>query len=551
MKIIYSIILLTILRITPAEAQDFTKEIQIENNEYWYGFAVNEGEKMPFTEGYKADLNGNTFKNQASPLLLSSNGRYIWSEEPFAFKMEKGHIILSNTMSEIKTGKNGSSLRDAYAFVSGHFFPTQKKTPDISLFLNPQYNTWIELIYDQNQKDILQYARDILKNGFPPGVLMIDDNWAPYYGRFEFRKDRFPNAKAMVEELHELGFKVMLWVCPFISPDSEAGRSMMNNKLVVMDNGGNQNIEWEKTVKPAIVQWWNGFSMVMDFTNPKALQWFQQQLDSMVEEYGIDGFKFDAGDAHYYAGNITTYKRVNPNEHTRLWGEFGLKYPLNEYRAMWKMGGAPIVERLRDKEHTWEDLQKLIPHITAAGLLGYPFTCPDMIGGGSFESFINAKSDQLDQKLIVRSAQCHALMPMMQFSAAPWRILDGQHLEAVKKAIEIRESFLPEILSLQQNSAKTGMPIVTHMEFMFPDQGFSHCKDQFMLGENVLVAPVVTENNTRMVHLPKGVWIDYKGMERKGGQKYEYTAKIDEIIWFRRIDLNQADKLARRKSPKR
>lgn len=78
--------------------------------------------------------------------------------------------------------------------------------------------------------------------------------------------------------------------------------------------------------------------------------------------------------------------------------------------------------QLRDKAHNWQDLQTWVPNLVAAGLLGYQFTCPDMIGGGEFTSFIdNAK---LDQDLFVRSAQIHALMPMMQFSASPWRVLD-------------------------------------------------------------------------------------------------------------------------------
>jgi hypothetical protein len=78
-----------------------------------------------------------------------------------------------------------------------------------------------------------------------------------------------------------------------------------------------------------------------------------------------------------------SFAPATPNEQSRLWGEIGLSFPLNEYRAMWKMGGEPLVERLRDKQHTWTDLQKLIPHITTAGLLGYQFTCPDMMAAVS------------------------------------------------------------------------------------------------------------------------------------------------------------------------
>ena len=52
-----------------------------------------------------------------------------------------------------------------------------------------------------------------------------------------------------------------------------------------------------------------------------------------------------AGDADFYPPDAVSFKKVTPNEHSRLWGEIGLNYPLNEYRAMWKMGGEPLVQR--------------------------------------------------------------------------------------------------------------------------------------------------------------------------------------------------------------
>ena len=520
---------------TSKSQSDTYQVIDIEQNELWYGAAVNEGEKMPFKNGYKANLNGNAYGNQASPLLVSNKGRYIWSEGPFAFEFKDNQIIITENSEPFFLEKNGNTLKEAYLGASSKYFPPKNKLPELLLFSSPQYNTWIELIYNQNQTDILDYAHQIIDNGFPPGVLMIDDNWAPYYGRFEFRKDRFPDAKAMVDELHGLGFKVMLWISPFIRPDSEEARLLMKNKWVVMDNQGNEELSWDDAAKPAIVQWWNGFSLVMDFTNPEALAWFQEQLDFLMEEYGIDGFKLDAGDPEYYTGNVVSYRDVSSNEHARLWGELGLKYPLNEYRAMWKMGNEPLVERLRDKHHTWEDIQKLIPHITTAGLLGYPFSCPDMIGGGDYSSFIDVDSDKLDPKLIVRSAQCHALMPMMQFSVAPWRILDEEHFSAVKKAVDLRQKFVPEILKLAENSAKTGLPIVSNMEFIFPDEGFSDCKDQFMLGQDILVAPVITIEDRREVRFPKGSWTDSNGKVIEGGQTITYDVPLDQLLWFKRV----------------
>jgi alpha-glucosidase len=506
------------------------KRIPVMSGEKWYGAAVNEGDKMPFKEGYSLNLNGDTKGNQASPLILSNKGRYITSNSPFAFRITVNEIIVSDFTDSLYVETPGTTLKDAYLKASAEGFPPSGKLPDLLLFEKPQYNTWIELTYNQNQADILKYAHAIIDNGFPAGVLMIDDNWAPQYGNFSFRRDRFPDAKAMIDELHALGFKVMLWVCPFISPDSEVSRDLLKRKLVLMSCGESASVLWNDAEVPAIINWWNGYSFVLDFTNPETVDWYRSQLHFMVTEYGLDGFKFDAGDPEYYPQNSVAFKTVSANEHTRLWGMFGLEYPLNEYRAMWERGNEPLVERLRDKSHTWEDLKKLIPHITTAALLGYTFSCPDMIGGGEFGSF--QADGKLDQDLIVRSAQCHALMPMMQFSVAPWRVLDKEHLEAVKKAVAIRQNYVPEIVRLANASAKTGEPIVSNLEYVFPGQGLDECKDQFMLGENIMVAPMLEKGTSREVVFPKGKWRDRNGNVIKGPVKKQITVPLDELLYF-------------------
>jgi alpha-glucosidase (family GH31 glycosyl hydrolase) len=200
---------------------------------------------------------------------------------------------------------------------------------------------------------------------------------------------------------------------------------------------------------------------------------------------------------------------------------------LNEYRAMWKMGGEPLVQRLRDKKHNWEDLQKLIPHITTAGLLGYQFTCPDMIGGGEYGSFIGR--DKLDEELVVRSAECSALMPMMQFSVAPWRVLSKANLAIVKQAVELRMKYTPYILQLAKEAALTGEPIVRSMEYEFPDQGFSEEKGEFMLGHKYLIAPVLTKDGEKEIHLPKGKWKNDKGEIFKGPKVIKEIVALDKI----------------------
>jgi alpha-glucosidase (family GH31 glycosyl hydrolase) len=504
-----------------------TTVVKIKNGESWYGGAVTEAQTMPFKEGYTFNLFANTGGNQAAPLLLSSKGRYIWSEAPFKFTVKGGELVISDVSAPVSIDSTGTNLKEAFSNASKKYFPTKGKLPDTLLFSKPQYNTWIELVYNQNQTDIIKYAKDIIANGFPTGVLMIDDNWADYYGRFDFRSDRFGNAAAMVDSLHQMGFKVMLWVSPLVSPDTEVFRDLLSKKLLLYNGKQKTGTNWKEATDPAILSWWNGYSAVLDFTNPQAIDWFTGRLDHMVKTYHLDGFKLDAGDADFYPADAISFKKATPNDHSALWGEIGLKYPLNEYRAMWKMAGQPLVQRLRDKQHTWVDLQKLIPHITVAGLLGYNFTCPDMIGGGEYGSFIGR--DKLDEELVVRSAQCSALMPMMQFSVAPWRVLSKQNLELVKGSVQIRKKYTPYILAMARESAKSGLPIVRSMEYEFPNQGFAEIKGQFMLGGKFLVAPILTKGDKKTVYFPKGKWKSDKGEIIKGPKKVEQTVPLNRL----------------------
>ncbi len=490
----------------------------------WWAGIINHGDLMPFQDGYNVDMFGNNHGNQIQPLLISGDGEYIWSEEPVAISLNEGTLKIKSYGDTIYYSKKHTNIKEAYLDASQTFFPPSGKTPHLDLVRYPQYNTWIELMYNQNQKDILQYARDILENGFPPGVIMVDDNWQEDYGTWDFHRGRFSNPKMMVDSLHQMGFKVMLWVCPFVSPDSYVYRYLRDNNMLLKDSIGNA----------AVIRWWNGASGLLDFTNPKAYEWFDGQLQALVDIYGVDGFKLDGGDTQYYK-NVTSYKQVTPNEHTRLYGIFGLTYTLNEYRAIWKMGGKPLVQRLRDKGHNWDDLQKLIPHILLQGIMGYPFTCPDLIGGGEYKSFLEAKT--IDMELIVRSAQCQALMPMMQFSVAPWRILDDQHLKVCKKAVKLRQEHIDTIVELIKQSAITGEPVVRYMEYVFPHKGYENIKDQFMLGNEILVAPVLEKGiKSRDIVIPEGHWFGYDGRKIIGPQRLTVKVNLNDLPFYIRND---------------
>ena len=481
-------------------------KLNLQPNEFWWGGAVTLGSKTPYgVSAIDIDLHGDNRGNLYAPLLISSHGRYIWCDTAFAFSIRDNTLSVSaSDGAPIISKQAGSSLRDAFLAAAKAHFPADGKCPDPSLFAAPQYNTWIELMYDQNQKDVLKYAHAIIDNGLPPGVLMIDDNWQEDYGKWNFHQGRFSDPKAMIDELHSLGFKVMLWVCPFVSGDCDVYRALAKKHAFFMEKPGD----------PAMISWWNGKSAMLDLSNPIAKTWFTGELERLQKTYGVDGYKLDAGDTPFYNDRYLAHERLSVDDHAGRFGEIGLAFPLNEYRACWKLAGRPLVQRLRDKNHNWDDLGKLIPDLIAAGLLGYSFVCPDMIGGGEFQSFLDLTA--IDQGLVVRSAQTHALAPMMQFSVAPWRVLDKAHLDAVKQAVELRLRFTPRILDLVNASATSGEPILRPMAYVFPEGNYEKVNDQFMMGNNLLVAPMIRKGTSRTVQIPTGKWISDEGRVIEG-----------------------------------
>jgi len=500
--------------------------IQILENEHWWGGAVLDGRNSPLNDKeFVYDQRANCKANQAAPLFISDKGRYIWSEKPIKIEISNGKIIVEAPGGEIITGKSGETLKDAFLYASKQFFPPSGKTPDPLFFTSPQYNTWIELQYDQNEIDIRKYADDIVKNGFPTGVIMIDDNWQDRYGTWNFDCEKFTDPKGMIEKLHKMGFKVMLWVVPFISSDSPIYRKLAEKKMLIFEDK-------EKT-KAAKIEWWNGVSGLVDLSNPEGEKWFKDQLNSLVSTYGVDGFKLDAGDPESYIGNYS-YGDLDPNEHCEAYARLGLDFPLNELRACWKMAGQPLVQRLRDKSHTWGDVQVLIPDMIGLGLIGHQFGCPDLIGGGEWTSFQD--TSVLDEELIVRAAQVSALMPMMQFSVAPWRVLSKENLTICKDMANLHLRMGNEIMELARDCAVSGEPMVRNLEYEYPGQGYAGIKDQFLLGDKILVAPVVEKGQrSREVILPEGNWQGDDGSLVTGPAKIGIDVPIERLPWYRKI----------------
>ena len=510
--------------------------------EYWWGGTAARPE-CPLSESsprYEHDFTLDC-DNQTMPLYVSSMGRYIWSDHPFRAVAEKGVFALDG--QDIGLYDAGSTLRDAYRAAQAARFPCDKVSMKDAFFKTAQYNTWMEFNYFPTQEGVLEYARRWLDSGYAPGIFIIDEGWHKRYGEWRFDEARFPDPKGMIEALHEMGFVVLLWVVPFVSAD---GFHFTHSRTEILS----ENPETAKNLYMrnssggvALTEWWNGFSALLNLDNPTDARFLDAQLQRLMEEYGVDGFKFDGGTPVIYSEkrivNGPLRMSLSPHELNQAWNRFGRKYPFHEYKDTYKGGGINCIQRLRDKHHTWDDLgiRALIPCAFTCGLIGHPFICPDMIGGGEWK-FNYLPGFHVDEELFVRMAQCSALFPMMQFSWAPWRLLSDENQRICRDMANLHASLSNEILRLVRTAEITGEPILRPLEYNDPGHGYAGITDEFMLGEDILSAPVVIKGQRRRtVVFPGGLWEDAEGNRYPGHTEQALDAPLEKLNWFRRVKL--------------
>ena len=508
-------------------------------DEKWWGTFVSNGWAQPYCDSEPYDLEKVNFGCATASLLVSSEGRYVWGSRPYILSATDGVVTLESKYEDLRVVKAGDTLKDAFLAAARLHFPSDGRMPPREFFEEPQFNSYIETcVSGGGQAGVERYIADLDASGFPCGVFMIDAGWEPCLGVFEFN-GRFSAPKRLFGTIRERGWKSLVWASHFVSPDNGVfGRLRYEPHFGGLDLLCHRKADSQ----PAIVRWWAGASAVFDLTNPAGYRYFADALTGFTRRYGIDGIKFDAGDQPimYADGDIRFHDEGQLSvDYIEKYGRLAAEnFEYNEIRSAYNCGGLPLVLRLIDKRHTWDELRKVIPEIVAAGLCGYRFAVGDMIGGGDMWSFVPGYS--VDERLFVRSCQVQALMPMMQFSLAPWRVLSAENCAICRDMAKLHVEFAPYILELAAECAKSGEPMVRAMEYAFPRQGFARRMQQFMLGDRYLVAPVTDEDDSVTVELPAGEWTDDLGVVHDGPKTIRLeNVPLSRLPRFRREGIDE------------
>ena len=511
---------------------NYKKEIKILEGEGFFGGSVAQGIRMPITakseyfQDFREKCQGNAFNG----LFISNFGRVLITNGEYNITAKDGILTLKASKEVLYFETEERTLKSAHKKAMSLAFEEDEVDIPKDLLLYPQFCTWTEMLTHVTEEKILNYARSINESGLPHCLLIIDDGWMKDYGDWDFNPEKFSNPKAMMDELHNLGFKVELWLVPFVNKNVPDFELLAKNDALVRGVDG----------KPALRNWWNGDSYVLDMTNPFAKKWIKDKLDFYITEYGVDGFKFDAGDTDYYRFDDVTYAPTTPCGQSYLWSQFAKEYEYSELRTCFNLCGSHIITRLSDKQRNWSyecGIGALVPNMIQTGICGYPFSCADMIGGGVSADFEKEGCEDFEFELISRFCECATLMPSMQFSYAYWN--RNEKVKQLFLKLTALHMSIKDYLSELIDKAKTDFePILRHIEYEFPHQGYVEDNSIFMLGSKYLVAPVVNQGRTtQTVRLPKGCnWQNCNdGTIYKGGETVTVPAPVGTLPYFKKI----------------
>jgi alpha-D-xyloside xylohydrolase len=367
--------------------------------------------------------------------------------------------------------------------------------------------TWISSGFQRDSADeVLRRARLIREHDIPCDVLHLDCYWQRFGHWSELLWDRemFPDPEGLLNELKELGFKVCLWMHPYIGIQSERFAEGNEKGYFLKNQQG----------KTYVVDIWGGFHPpvgIIDVTHPGAVAWFKELLREPLRA-GAQIYKTDFGegipnDAVNYAGidgesfhnlyallynDIVAEVTEEINGHRLTWG-----------RATYAGGQRHAAQWGGDVNCTFTGMAATLRGGLSMAVCGHAFWSHD---AGGF-------TGHPTNELYVRWSQFGLFSPLIRAhgnsTRLPWDF-GPEALENFRFYARLRYRLLPYIYTYAAIAERTGLPILRPMLLEFPDDPVTYTLDlQYMFGAELLVAPIFNDRGECSVYLPEGRWIDF------------------------------------------
>ncbi|WP_228470035.1 glycoside hydrolase family 31 protein [Listeria welshimeri] len=508
----------------------------IANGEKFYGL----GEKFSSVEksatrttSYAMDAcatNTTDLAYKAHPILLSTNGyglllttakRTHWDIGDFCFvsgtvlvegPVLRGHIFI------------GEKLKDLIA--------EETELQGRSEMVEPwTLGVWYSRCAYMNKKELYGVKDKLRELELPFDVLNIDVHWGKNYWYkkfwvdccdFEWGEDKFPKPTEMFAELMKQNVACSLWINPYLPPGTAVYKEAMEKDyLVKTTEGGLAHIKRRQVSEIGIP----------DLTNPEAYMWWKEKVKGLLR-LGIRVLKPDytdriPEDALFFNG-YTGKDMHNAYIYLYIKACYDATQEVHGTSLVWKRPGFLGTGKFAgtwsgDVESSFEGLKYTIRGGLSVGFTGESYWSSDIAG---------FKGERPNPELYIRWSQIGLLCSLARYHGTserePW-FYGEQAVNIVREYSQLRYSLVPYILEMAVQAEDKGLPIMRHLAIEFQKDAFVHAiDDEFLLGEDILVVPILEEGMTkRDVYLPEGTWFDLKTGEKYAGRS---TITVDVTL---------------------
>lgn len=450
------------------------------------------------------------------PFYITNKGYGVLVNHPERVSFEVATEMVTRTEFSVK----GSYLD--YFLING---PTMKEvltrytdlTGKPSLPAPWTFGLWLSTSFTTNydEETVMSFVDGMLNRGIPLRTFHFDCFWMKEFHWSDFLWDSrvFPDSAGMLKRIKAKGLNICVWINPYIGQESYLfDEGMKNGYLIKRTNG--QVWQWDA---------WQPGMAIVDFTNPAACKWFQDKLEVLLD-MGVDCFKTDFGE-RIPTENVAYSDGSDPVKMHNLYTYLYNKCVFDLLERKRGKGQAVLFARSAtvggqkfpvhwggDCWSDYESMEESLHGGLSLLMSGFGFWAHDI---GGFES--TSTADVYKRWVAFGLLSSHSRLHGSSSYRVPW-VYDEEAVDVVRFFTRLKASLMPYLYKTAIDTSRSGVPTMRSMVLEYTEDKTCHYVDkQYMLGDNLLVAPIFNDQSIAEYYLPKGTWTDFFTGEEKEG----------------------------------
>jgi alpha-D-xyloside xylohydrolase len=383
------------------------------------------------------------------------------------------------------------------------------------------YGLWLSTSFttSYDEATVTSFIDGMAERGLPLSVFHFDTFWMRefHWCDFEWDPRTFPDPAGMLARLKARGLRICVWINPYIAQQSALFDEGKAQGYLLRRRSGDV---WQTDM-------WQPGMAVVDFTNPAARDWYASKLDGLLA-MGVDCFKSDFGERIPFDDDIEYFDGSDP---VRMRNYYTYLYNQTVFELLRKRRGdgeAVLFARSAtagsqrfpvhwggDCDATFEAMAQMLRGGLSLGMSGFGYWSHDI---GGFEGTPDAAVYK--RWIAFGLLSSHSRLHGSGSYRVPW-LFDEEAVDVLRTFTRLKMRLMPYLLGAASQVTAQGTPMTRAMALAFPgDPNCTYLDRQYMLGDDLLVAPVLAADGEVSYYVPAGTWTHFLTGDRVTGPRW-------------------------------